>query len=165
MISRTPFWYFVFGACAGALFVLLVTFEFSLHHLQQREAYYQHELEQREREFSQTIMDAQDTQRSLQGKLDACGHTALQQSAQLIQDHGETVDGAPLYTILYEPAAAPTSAQATAMLNLIKPGLGSLLAGARPSQGMAVSWVLRGHIAPIGTPPGGQYTWINVEAH
>lgn len=79
----------------------------------------------------------------------------------------------PAYTLLYDPAPAGSSSNsAMAMLNLVKPGLGTALeklSAASQAQGPMGNprWLIPGFTKPIvnGNSQGFYYQWANLQTH
>jgi len=96
-----------------------------------------------------------------------------EQSAQLAAL--ETPEAtSPAYTLLYDPAPAGAAASpASQLLNLVRPGLGNVVASIAPQQPQgSPRWLVHGFVKPIvnGDSRGYFYSWYNaasgtVETH
>lgn len=66
------------------------------------------------------------------------------------------------FTVLIEPAPAKSSA-ALQLFDLLRPGLGAMLAKFQSTQSSEVAprWVVDGHVKPAAVAPGSSYCWLN----
>ena len=66
------------------------------------------------------------------------------------------------FTALLEPAPAK-SASALQLFDVVRPGLGTMLAKMQSAQSpqIAVRWVVAGHVKALSNSPGYSYCWLN----
>ena len=66
------------------------------------------------------------------------------------------------FTVLLEPAPAKSSA-ALQLFDVVRPGLGAMLAKLQSAQSSEVAprWVVDGHVKPAAVAPGSSYCWLS----
>jgi len=66
------------------------------------------------------------------------------------------------FTVLLEPAPAKSSS-ALQLFDVVRPGLGTMLAKLQSAQSsqVAVRWVVDGHVKPAAVSPGASYCWLD----
>lgn len=159
MNYRSPLFNFLLGTAAGAVLATVPLLEHFTHVVQREVAAHEavvHDLADHIEKAHAAIQEHQQTIEELQARAAGCETASKAQAQELgARDFRDS-----WFTLVYEPEPnfAPTQqGQAlAAMLNVIRPGLGTVLAQVQaPSQpGMQLRMVLDGYVRAEQVPPG-----------
>lgn len=156
MNYRRPVFNFLLGTAAGAVLATVPLMEHFANRAQREVAAHDETL----RQFSDYVQ-------TTHAAIDERDHTIAQAQAELKQcaaagqlaaqeQHARDFRDS-WYTLVYEPGAAADNAAPLELLNLVRPGLGTLLAKMQAQQpaGAHLRYVLRGYVEPAVQPPDG----------
>ena len=106
----------------------------------------------------------------LQADLAACNvqldGTKRLMATQHVVDLSSAVADSIHYTVLAERSVSPSNTSALELLNLVRPGLGTIaekLAQANRPVATAPRWIVPGFLRPLSIEKDGSYSWVNLQ--
>jgi hypothetical protein len=150
---------FVAGAAAGFVLMLLLTVVVIVPEVGKK---YEKAIDQRDDLLHSLTSDHEQVNAKMRELIEASqkAESDWQQRLETCQD-AVTTDHTrdAMYTLVYEPAPASAAPSSLALLDLMKPGLGAMLAKlqAAPPPQMRLRYVLHGIVAPVAAAPGSRF--------
>jgi hypothetical protein len=161
MLTRSPLFNFLFGAIAGASITVMAS-AMAIHGITNRSNQDIRELGEIQRAAMQRLTDqAQQTilehDAAAEQRLQACEGNAATASKSAGMEQWQRDFRDRWYTLVYEPAPANAVPGELELLNMVRPGLGTLLSKLTPPQppaGAALRYVLHGYVKAEAMPQG-----------
>src|SRR5271154_5282812 len=147
-MKLSPFGHFLFGSALGASIAALVLVHVFTSRIETQSAHLRESWQRIEEQHVQQLQSLAAERDTARAETAAC-----QQQARQLDSAAHVYDG--WYTLLYEPGA-PAAAPPLELLNLLRPGLGTLLARLQPpsQSDLQLRYVLPGIVTPVHMPPG-----------